>query len=251
MNIPADTLQGAMEGGGPELANDLAMASHEPILSTKRAYDKHILSLDAADQRRQVPHMKIGDRIARARQAKGMSQKALAVAVGTAQTTISSWERNRTEPTRADVERVALALQMKPSELETSGADADHRQVPVVGYVAAGSAAVLYSEGQGNLDYVPAPDNAGPRTVAAEIRGDSLGPVLDNWLVFYEDVRSPVTPDMFNSLCVVGLADGRVLVKRLRPAANGLFHLDSNSNEPTLTDQVVEWAALVTNMRPR
>lgn len=251
MNHMAPSTQGPVKTGGAEISNNLAMASHEAIMSTKRACDKHILSLDAASVQRHVPAMKIGDRIARARQAKGMSQRALALAVGTAQTTISSWERNRTEPTRADVERVALALLMKPSELEMSGADAEHRQVPVVGYVAAGSAAVLYSEGQGNLDYVAAPDNAGPKTVAAEIRGDSLGPVLDNWLVFYDDVRSPVTPDMFNRLCVVGLADGRVLVKRLRPAANGLFHLDSNSNEPTLTDQTVEWAAVVTNMRPR
>ena len=195
--------------------------------------------------------MKIGDRIAAARQARGMSQKALSAAVGTAQTTISSWERNRTEPTRNDVERVALALGLKPSELELGAAAGEARTVPVVGYVAAGSAAILYSEGQGNLDQVIAPDNAGPKTVAAEIRGDSLGPVLDNWLVFYDDVRSPVTPDMHNQLCVVGLADGRVLVKRIRPAANGLFHLDSNSNEPTITDQVVEWAARVTNMRPR
>lgn len=251
MNSMTPSSQGPVKTGGTEISNNLAMASHEAIVSTKRAYDKHILSLDAGTMQRHVPAMKIGDRIARARQAKGMSQRALALAVGTAQTTISSWERNRTEPTRADVERVALALLMKPSELEFSAADAEHRQVPVVGYVAAGSAAVLYSEGQGNLDYVTAPDNAGPMTVAAEIRGDSLGPVLDNWLVFYDDVRSPVTPDMFNKLCVVGLADGRVLVKRLRPAANGLFHLDSNSNEPTLTDQTVEWAAVVTNMRPR
>jgi transcriptional regulator with XRE-family HTH domain len=251
MNDPTARLEGAMESRGSELSDNLAMASHEAIMSTKRASYKHILSLDAPSRRRQVPPMKIGDRIARARQAKGLSQKALAAAVGTAQTTISSWERNRTEPTRSDVERVALALHMKPSELEVADQSADHRQVPVVGYVSAGSTAVLYSEGQGNLDYVSAPDDAGPKTVAAEIRGDSMGPVLDNWLVFYDDVRSPVTPDMHNQLCVVGLSDGRVLVKRLRPAANGLFHLDSNSNEPTLTDQVVEWAAAVTNMRPR
>lgn len=251
MDLTTTRSERAMERCRSEIPNDLAMGSHAGSLSTKRADGKHILSLDVQSLHRHVLFMRIGDRIARARQAKGVSQKALALAVGTAQTTISSWERNRTEPTRNDVERVALALKMKPSELEVGDPAAEHRQVPVVGYVAAGSTAVLYSEGQGHLDYVPAPDNAGPKTVAAEIRGDSMGPVLDNWLVFYEDVRSPVTPDMHNQLCVVGLADGRVLVKRLRPAANGLFHMDSNSNEPTLTDQAVEWAALVTNMRPR
>lgn len=240
-----------MKSRGSVVANYLAMTAHAEEDSTKRAYSKHILSLDDGAASRQVAVMKIGERIAQARQQRGMSQRALADAVGTAQTTISSWERGRTEPTRSDVERVAIALSIKPSELELGAPTGEQRTVPVVGYVAAGSAAILYSEGQGNLDQVTAPDNAGPKTVAAEIKGDSLGPVLDNWLVFYDDVRSPVTPDMHNQLCVIGLADGRVLVKRLRPAANGLFHLDSNSNEPTLTDQVVEWAALVTNMRPR
>lgn len=194
--------------------------------------------------------MKIGDRIAQLRQARGMSQVALARAVGTAQTTISSWERNRTEPSRSDVERVAMALGVKPSKIEMGLGDW-RKEVPVVGYVAAGATAVLYSEGQGELGYVAAPEDAGPKTVAAEIRGDSMGPVLDSWLVFYDDVRSPVTPDMHGRLCVVGLSDGRVLVKRLRPGANGLFHLDSNSNEATLTDQAVDWAAAVTHMRPR
>ncbi len=179
-----------------------------------------------------------------------MSQAKLSAAIGTAQTTISSWERNRTEPTREDVQRIAAALGMKPSDLEIPSDEAAF-MVPVVGYVSAGSAAILYSEGQGELDHVEAPAGSGPQTVAATIKGDSLGPVLDNWLVFYDDVRSPVTEDMHGKLCVVGLADGRVMVKRLRQASNGLFHLDSNSNEPTLTDQVVEWAAVVTAMRPR
>lgn len=251
MNVVAPRAQRLMQRSGPELSDYGLVGSHVAHLSTFCAFSKHILSLDAVRRLRQGPTMNIGDRIAQARQARGMSQAALARAVGTAQTTISSWERGRTEPSRSDVERVAMALMMKPSQLEMSAQQGERATVPVVGYVAAGSEAVLYSEGHGNLDHVVPPENAGPHTVAAEIRGDSLGPVLNSWLVFYDDVRRPVTEDMHNRLCVVGLADGRVLVKRLRPASNGLYHLDSNSNEPTLTDQVVEWAALVTNLRPR
>lgn len=250
MNVSAPLLEVALQVGCAVFPNDLAMCSHVRTMSTKRADNKHILSLDPIPPQRQVADMKIGDRIAKARQDRRMSQAKLGDAIGTGQTTVSSWERNRTEPTREDVQRIAAALGMKPSELEVPGEDVA-LMVPVVGYVAAGSAAILYSEGQGQLDQVEAPAGSGPKTVAAMIQGDSLGPVLDNWLVFYDDVRSPVTPDIFEKLCVVGLADGRVMVKRLRPASNGLFHLDSNSNEPTLTDQVVEWAAQVTAMRPR
>ncbi len=54
--------------------------------------------------------MEIGNRIAAARNYKGWSQARLAEAVGQAQTTVSSWERGRTEPSRADVARIAEAL---------------------------------------------------------------------------------------------------------------------------------------------
>lgn len=123
--------------------------------------------------------------------------------------------------------------------------------VPVVGYVGAGALAVMFSEGQGPFDMVPAPDGSTKHTVAAEIRGESLGPLFDQWLVFYDDVRSPVTPDLIGQLCVVGLADGRVLVKRLqRSAGTDLYHLISNAEGPML-DQAVEWAAKVKTMSPR
>jgi hypothetical protein len=110
---------------------------------------------------------------------------------------------------------------------------------------------VLYAEGQGPFDYVPAPEGATENTVAAEIRGQSLGPFFDEWLVYYDDVRSPITPDQFGQLCVVGLPDGRVLVKQVRPAREpGQFHLLSQTEAPIL-DQEVAWAAKVTNMTPR
>lgn len=125
------------------------------------------------------------------------------------------------------------------------------RTVPLVGYVGAGAEAHFYGAGDGNLDYVDAPPGSTTDTVAAEIRGPSLGPLFDRWLVFYDDVRAPVTPDLFGRLCIVGLPDERVLVKQIKPA--GLphhFHLLSNNEEP-MFDQEVNWAARVTAMTPR
>jgi hypothetical protein len=122
---------------------------------------------------------------------------------------------------------------------------------PVVGYVSAGARATLFAEGQGPLGHVSAPEDASESTVAVEIRGDSLGALFNEWLVFYDDVRSPVTPDLHGRLCVVGLADGRVLIKQLRPSRTlGLYHLYSQTEEPIL-DQEILWAAAVTGMRPR
>ncbi|HWE44821.1 MAG TPA: peptidase S24 [Caulobacteraceae bacterium] len=125
------------------------------------------------------------------------------------------------------------------------------RQAPLVGYVGAGSRTHLFSEGQGPLGRVSAPDDATEETVAVEIRGDSLGAFFRGWLVFYDDVRSPVTPDLHQKLCIVGLKDGRILIKKLQPSrTDGLFHLLSHTEEP-LMDQAVSWAAAVTSMRPQ
>jgi len=69
--------------------------------------------------------------------------------------------------------------------------------------------------------------------------------------VFYDDVRSPVTPDLYGKLCVVGLPDGRILVKQVKPSkTSGLYHLMSQT-EGSLLDQEILWAAKVKNMSPR
>jgi phage repressor protein C with HTH and peptisase S24 domain len=124
--------------------------------------------------------------------------------------------------------------------------------VPLVGYVAAGSETHFFNDA-GKLDDVKAPDGASEETVAVEIRGESLGPLFDRWLVFYDDVQRPVTSDQINKLCVVGLTDGRILVKKIQKAKGrqGLFHLLSNGVEPPILDVEIEWAARVKSMVPR
>lgn len=121
--------------------------------------------------------------------------------------------------------------------------------VPLVGYVSAGAEAIYTAAGE--LGDVPAPDDATPSTVAVEIRGDSLGSFFDRWLVFYDDVKRPITADMFGKPCIVGLADGRVLIKKpQRSRTRGLYHLLSNT-EPPILDVAIEWAAKVKSMVPR
>ena len=105
----------------------------------------------------------------------------------------------------------------------------------MVGYVGAGAEAHLYEVAQGDLDEVDPPRDASDRTVAVEIRGDSLGSFFNRWLVFYDDVRQAVTPDLIGELCVVGLEDGRILVKQVqRGRAEGLFNLLSSTEKPIL-----------------
>lgn len=124
-------------------------------------------------------------------------------------------------------------------------------EVPLVGYVGAGAEAHFYAESQGPFDMVPAPDGVTPSTVAVEIHGGSLGELFDHWIVFYDDVRSPVTPDLIGRLCIVGLEDDRILIKKIKASkTKGLYHLLSNMEEPIL-DASVRWAAKVKSMVPR
>ena len=124
----------------------------------------------------------------------------------------------------------------------------DDQMINVVGYVSAGQAHFFDS---GKLDEVDAPSFATDTTVAVEIRGTSLGEAFDGWLVFYDDVQRPVSTDHYGRLCVVGLFDGRILVKLVKKArGKNTVHLFSNT-EPPILDTEVEWAAKVLGMRPR
>lgn len=123
--------------------------------------------------------------------------------------------------------------------------------VPLVGYVGAGAEAHFYASADEGLGEVDAPPGSTDLTRAAEIRGESLGPLFEHWLVYYDDVRTPVTPDLIGHLCIVGLPNDKVLVKKLqRSRTPDLYHLLSNSEAPML-DQEVAWAARVKTMTPR
>ena len=138
-----------------------------------------------------------------------------------------------------------------PSDLPFEPEDLSGPKVKLKGYVGAGAAAHYYALPDNDLDDVDAPEGSNEATVAVEIRGDSLGGFFDRWLVFYDEVRRPVTPDLIGRLCVVGLEDGRVLIKKLQSSREqGLFNLLSQTEGP-ITDIPVEWAARVKVMMPR
>lgn len=125
------------------------------------------------------------------------------------------------------------------------------KEVRLVGYVGAGAEAHFYATADDPNETVPAPDNWTPDMVAVIVMGESLGELFDRWLVFYDQVKSPVTADMIGRLCVVGLPDGRVLVKKIKASKSpGLYHLLSNTEGPIL-DVAVDWAARVKTMMPR
>jgi len=135
----------------------------------------------------------------------------------------------------------------------SEGAGPEHNPavVPLLGYVGAGAETHLFAESQGPFETVRAPENVANVKAALEIRGESLGAFFDRWLVFYGERFDPPETALIGSLCVVGLEDGRVLVKKLTAGQqNGKFTLLSQF-EPPIYDAVVLWAARVVAMSPR
>lgn len=190
------------------------------------------------------------------REHAGLTMEGLAERVGTSPGQLSDLEKGKRRYNRDWLEKFATALDIGVKDLFSPPAPAGTsdpvaRTVRVVGYVGAGDAAHYYDAAQGPFDEVQAPEYATKETVAAEVRGPSIGKHFDGWLVFYDERRSPVTPDMIGKLCVVGLLDGRILVKVIKAARTpGYYHLLSETEGP-MNDEEIEWAAEVTGMRPR
>lgn len=192
------------------------------------------------------------------RKGLGLTLEQVAAELGTSPGYISDMEMERRRHNSDWADKLAkvyginaLDLYHDPQALGQQISRGASKTVAVVGFVGAGAVATLFAEGQGPFDYVEAPLHATATTVGLSVQGVSLGPAFDEALLFYDDVRSPVTPDLHGRLCVVGLPDGRVLVKILRSAGDGTFHLLSNTAEEPLLNQDVEWAAKVTDIRPR
>lgn len=231
--------------------DDLLMGSHTQTL----AFLSHRVNRTSSDYVDSGFDMTPGERLREKRRERGLSAAQLAARVERSESAVRNQE-NGTNGIPADLAALyARALGTSPEWiLYGREAEADEHateSVAVVGYVGAGSVATLFAEGQGPFDYVMPPADGTPKTVALNVKGTSLGPAFDESIIFYDDVRSPVTPDLHGRLCVVGLLDGRVLVKILKNAGDGTYHLFSNTMDEPMLNEPVAWAARVKGVRPR
>lgn len=247
--------QGLGERG---LFADLGLG-HEENFAHSESSSKHVFAICVGTTRPQLSqtaNMTDVQWFARDwRKEKGRTLESVAEDLGTSVGYLSDMEKGKRRHNSDWAERLAAIYEILPRDLyrhpDNAVAGVTTDSVPVVGYVSAGAELALYDQGQGPFDYVSPPRDSKPSTVAASVKGVSLGPLLDEAIIFYDDVRSPVTSDLHGKMCVVGLEDGRVVVKQLLPGDSGRFHLLSNSAEPPLFNEVVAWAAKVTDIRPR
>lgn len=198
----------------------------------------------------------IGQRIKRARESRGWSQPELASAVGVSQATVSRWESGKAAPEDAHMNRLAR-ITNTPAAYLKYGADSGIGlpTVSVVGYVGAGEAVIAVDDhAMGSaLETVPAPPGKEDQElVAVRIRGNSMRPLRDGWIVYYGRDQEGIEPECLNQVCVVRLVDGTTLIKELRRGFTpGRFTLVSwSAGTDPIEDAAVVWASPVVAIVP-
>ncbi|MDP8995443.1 MAG: helix-turn-helix domain-containing protein [Pseudomonadota bacterium] len=195
--------------------------------------------------------MIIGERLREARENVGLSQQEFAKLAGISQQSLSRLENNL-DRTAKKLHKIAKAANVSVDWLDPDMPLASGiKMVPKRGYVGAGAEAHFYDGGDDPNEEVEAPIGSTNNTIAVEVRGNSLGPTFDKALIFYDEVFDPPTPALIKRLCVVGLANGQILVKQLlHGSQHGLYHLMSNT-EGVIENADVKWAAIVKAVVPR
>ena len=104
----------------------------------------------------------------------------------------------------------------------------------------------------GGLEEVHAPEGVGKASVVAvRVRGDSMHPMRNGWLLFYRREDHGVPDSCLNRLCIVKVADeGPILVKELRRGYRTNHFVLSSWNAPPIEDARLDWAAPVLSIRP-
>ena len=124
--------------------------------------------------------------------------------------------------------------------------------VPILGRVGANpDGVVLFATGQDAGDLAPIPPGGTDKAAALRVVGHSMrGLADDGALIYFEDQRTPPTPDMLGHVVVVEVDTDEVLVKRLlRGSRSGLYDLESVAG-PTRQDARLRWAAHITAIIP-
>lgn len=164
---------------------------------------------------------------------RGVTQEEIANVLGLQQNQISKMVRGVRDITALEAAAAAQFLNI-PMPGESNS-------LQVMGYVGAGAEVLPIDDGDPlavvEVDF-PVPRGS----VAAIVRGDSMYPIFeDGDLVAYGG--DPLPPEKaIGSTCVVQLADGRMLIKKVRRGTQpGLYTLTS-ANAPDIEDVPLEWA---------
>lgn len=178
----------------------------------------------------------------------GWSREELAEHSGVTMNVLAKLERGQSRIRIDEGRRIAAALGVSIESLDL-GASIEQRKIAVVGYVGAGTEIFPFDDfpkGHGLRRVLPPAGLDPERTVAVEVRGDSMFPLGEGSVLFYRRIGEGVPFEAVNQMCIVKIAgDGPTLVKNLRRGYTRNHYNLLSSNAPPREDVVLEWAAPV------
>lgn len=197
------------------------------------------------------------ERLRQARMDKGFETAAAAAdAFGWSRNTYASNENGNAPFSYRRAKEYAAAFGVRPEWLYDAAGpmtgSAEPGFVQVVGRVGANpEGAVLFATGQDPAELAPIPPGGTDQAAALKVVGHSMRGVADDGaLIYFEDQRTPPTPDMLGQVVVVETDTDEVLVKRLlRGSRPGLYDLESVAG-PMRHDARLRWAAHITAIIP-
>ncbi|MDB5415081.1 MAG: family transcriptional regulator [Rubritepida sp.] len=179
------------------------------------------------------------NRIKALRKASGMSQQDLADRISVDKSTIWRYESGTMELfPKAFVEMAKYLGLSAPEQLLSSFPE----PVRLFGNVGAGAEVIPLDEETIWLDGPPGLIDP----IAAEVIGKSMLPVYRPNDILFFNRRTRVDDDVIGEDCMVKVADGRILVKRvLRGLARGHYRLFSYDTQEESEDLALDWATPV------
>lgn len=194
----------------------------------------------------------LGARLRSFREQMGISQADLGAKLRpkAGQQQIAKLEKGERELTVAWMRKLAPVLGVQVRDFLDNEA---RPTVPLVGMVLAGGDQIEFLDDGGELDRVEAPPGAHDG-FAVGVRGNSMAPrFFEGETVFYSRRRGLDPAGFLNRDCVVRLADGRTLLKRVEPGSRrGLYTLRSyNPAVQSIPDAKCVWIAPVVWVKPK
>ncbi|WP_238240986.1 helix-turn-helix domain-containing protein [Methylobacterium isbiliense] len=190
----------------------------------------------------------MGNNLKTLRERKGWTVEDAASAMGLSK---SGYEKIENGSRRLTLERIARAAQIY--QVPQSDVINDRTNTGVVGEVVRGGRVRFFSPETPTLLVAPAPFDATIDTVALVVTdGDALpGVAEERWFVYHGTRRHGLPEDWIGDLCVVGLPDNVVLVRRpFHGRRAGTYDLFTLGTEPLLGTEII-WSAKIDWIKPR
>lgn len=191
--------------------------------------------------------MSLGTRIKSAREAKKITQAALAARFSISRNAVSMWESGDAQPSAAKVPDIARFLGVSPNWLWTGREEraAKPAAAAFVGYAGARDVVNVPDGDRPSLGDLDAPQITGDEWQAVIVQGRSMTPVYRPGDVLFFRRREHEPTALYGMDCVVETERGRRYIKLVRKGvAKGTVDLESHAQGvETIRDVTLVWAA--------